>query len=185
MPENIILHKNVQSGPTNGKPRRVFRSQPIDCLDDSRVHRMLAQKGFLDEKPKKNDRGARRVRIVTKKAVNEVVYDHVTNLTWQQNGSPRYMMFLNAGSYISQLNYDKHCSFDDWRLPTLEEAMTLLEMRKNSNGLYIDSVFDTLQCAIWTADKNTTSYAWAVNFYRASCHQFLINYDSLYVRAVR
>lgn len=185
MPENTTFANTTQPTHLNGKSNRVFRSQPVEHLDDSRVHKMLAQKGFLDERPKKETRGARHVRVVTKKAVNEVVFDHVTNLTWQQNGSPKYMMFLNAESYINQLNSGRHYGFDDWRLPTLEEAMTLLEIRKNTSGLYIDSVFDNSQCAIWTSDKNTASFAWAVNFFQGSCNQFLISYDSLYVRAVR
>ncbi len=185
MPENNSLQNTIQPLRPSEKPRRVFRSQPVDCLDDSRVHKMLVQKGFLGERTNKSSRAAKRVRVVTKKAVDDVVFDHVTNLTWQQNGSPRYMMFLNAESYIGKLNSEKHCSFDDWRLPTLEEAMTLLEIRKSASGLYIDSAFDNLQCTIWTSDKNTASFAWAVNFYRGSCHPFLTSYDSLYVRAVR
>ncbi len=185
MPENITFSSTIQPTHLNGKSKRIFRSQPVEHLDDSRVHKMLTQKGFLDERPKKKNRSSRRVRVVTKKAVNEMVFDHVTNLTWQQNGSTRYMMFLNAECYINKLNSERHCGFEDWRLPTLEEAMTLLEIRKNTSGLYIDSVFDNSQCTIWTSDKNTASFAWTVNFYRGSCHQFLINYDSFHVRAVR
>ncbi len=55
--------------------------------------------------------------------------------------------------------------YHDWRLPTLEEAMSLLEPDKRNGGLFISPVFDRYQEWIWTGDKKKgANAAWNVNF---------------------
>ena len=77
------------------------------------------------------------------KTINgEVVFDETTKLTWQQSGSEKDINYDGARKYIAKLNRDKFAGKGDWRLPTLEEAITLLEREKKSNGLFIKPVFD-------------------------------------------
>jgi hypothetical protein len=94
----------------------------------------------------------------------EVVFDKTTGLTWQQSGSPPQVTYAGAEEYVRKLNYQKFAGYIDWRLPTLEEAMSLMEPEEKTGDLYIDSVFDRRQRWIWTADKQSVHLAWYAYF---------------------
>jgi hypothetical protein len=114
----------------------------------------------------------------------KVVFDGTTGLMWQQGGSSNYMKFADAHNYIRQLNSQRFAGYSDWRLPTLEEAMSLMEPEKKNGDLYIDPVFDKTQWYIWTADKVTAGVAWVVGFSYGGCNPNALDLND-YVRAVR
>jgi hypothetical protein len=65
--------------------------------------------------------------------------DRATGLMWQQAGSAEEMSFAEAGMYVAQLNAGNgFAGYRGWRLPTLEEAMSLIEPVEN------DGSFDPL-----------------------------------------
>ncbi|MCP5087084.1 MAG: TIR domain-containing protein, partial [Rhodobacteraceae bacterium] len=72
---------------------------------------------------------------------SDVIIDHATGLTWQKSGSSNYMTYQKAQEYVKQLNRERFAGFNDWRLPTIPELMSLLEPEKSSNGLYLNSIF--------------------------------------------
>ena len=90
--------------------------------------------------------------------------------------------WIEAEAYVDTLTY---AGFDDWRLPTLEEAMSLMEPKMNEHGLYIDPIFDRKQRWIWTADKHSASRAWLVHFGTGICYYHDVAHSTNYVRAVR
>jgi hypothetical protein len=112
-----------------------------------------------------------------------VVIDYATGLTWQQSGSPDSMSYTNAEKFVRDLNDKKFAGHSDWRLPTLEEAMSLMEPKKHGE-LYINPIFDHEQRRIWTADKSSAGSAWGVFFDDGYCFNLDL-YDFYYVRAVR
>jgi len=57
----------------------------------------------------------------------KLVIDHATGLMWQQGGSDGFMTFAAAQEYVQKLNREKFAGYSDWRLPTLAEAMSLME----------------------------------------------------------
>ena len=77
------------------------------------------------------------------KSINgdKVVIDDATGLMWHQNGSDEDVSWNVAKDWVRSLRY---AGYNDWRLPTVEEAASLLESSK-SNDLYIDSVFSNKQ----------------------------------------
>ncbi len=116
---------------------------------------------------------------------DKVIMDHASGLMWEQYGAKDYMTFENAKTYISNRNSDQFAGHNDWRLPTLEEAMSLMEPEQNSDNLYIDSIFDPKQKWIWTSDMKSASRAWVVYFGNGSCSSYDVGNSNDYVRAVR
>jgi hypothetical protein len=128
---------------------------------------------------------------------DKVVVDNATGLMWHQNGfsgksfayeSITIMRWDEAKEWVRNLNSRGYAGYRDWRLPTVEEAASLLESSK-SNGLYIDSVFSKKQEWIWTGDRNTgykanSEAAWEVNLrYGHVLCTYINSYSS--VRPVR
>ncbi|MBN1930744.1 MAG: DUF1566 domain-containing protein [Desulfobacterales bacterium] len=120
---------------------------------------------------------------------DKVVCDFATGLMWQQNGSTKGYW---DGEYVRKLNNMKFAGYNDWRLPTLEEAMSLMEPKKHGN-LYIDPVFDSKHRRIWTSDQSAAAPegkigSWVVFFDAGYCDfSYRIDYGqpSPSVRAVR
>lgn len=83
---------------------------------------------------------------------------------WHQSGSDKYMKWEEAKRWVKDLNQKGYAGYYDWRLPTVEEAASLLESRKNNDDLSIDPVFDKKQFWIWTGDRYGSESAWYVSF---------------------
>lgn len=160
-----------------------LRSEP-SCLNIEAVMMMLLQKGFFDSYKNEQGRGFQHQYENVKRSGAKLVIDHATDLTWQQGGSEKRMNFADAQQYVAQLNREKFAGYSDWRLPTLEEAMSLMEPEKRNGDLCIDPVFDQNQRWIWTADQAASGGAWVVGFDYGGCSHYYVHYYTN-VRAVR
>ena len=166
-----------------------LRSQAIDKLSGPEVKQMLKKHNFFCQntnwsKKWSNPDGKGIQHQYEKQHDSEVVFDGATGLYWQQSGAIDYIPYKKAEDYIAKLNRDKFAGYSDWRLPTLEEAMSLMEPTQKNGDLYIDSVFDKTQRWIWTVDKESASRPWFVGFLFGDCGGGSLD-DSTYVRAVR
>jgi hypothetical protein len=115
---------------------------------------------------------------------DKIIIDHATGLTWQHAGSDTEMTFKETKQFVNDLNARGFAGHNDWRLPALQEALSLMEARKNESGLYIDPIFDNKQRWIWTAGKDSASQVPLVNFLYGFSGSFHPDY-TLYVRCVR
>jgi len=115
---------------------------------------------------------------------DSVIFDAATGLTWQQSGSGYGSSYADAEDYLKKINAETYGGYKDWRLPTLEEAMSLMEPSANEKGLYIDARFNDTR-RIWTADQYAASRAWVVNFNSGICYYDVIDVNDFHVRAVR
>jgi hypothetical protein len=62
-------------------------------------------------------------------------------------------MRLAIEQWTTRLNVERLGGYDDWRLPTLEEAMSLTSRNIRVGGVYISELFSDHQC-IRTADRS-------------------------------
>jgi len=116
----------------------------------------------------------------------KLVFDHASNLMWQQSGS-QHINYEAAKEFINDLNKKGFAGYQNWRLPTLEETMSLMKPeRKKNDLLYIDPIFNATQFTVWTADLTQIGLraAWVVLFSEGSCYWFDF-YSTSSVRAVR
>jgi hypothetical protein len=155
-------------------------------LSDGDAKKMLKTKGFCDNSWNKNGKTYKNSYDTRDINGDKIVSDKTSGLMWQQSGSLNYRNYKKAKEYVAKLNKQNHAGFNDWRLPTLEEGMSLMEPDNKNNDLYIDSVFDKVQSYIWTSDPYTGSSdgVWVVYFSYGSCSDYGV-YGSFFVRAVR
>lgn len=83
---------------------------------------------------------------------------------WQKGGSSSGMTFEDAKQYVHRVNTEKFAGFNDWRLPTVEEAMSLMEAQ-TYDRFYIDAEFERGKSFIWTSDRATDGGIWMLYFY--------------------
>ena len=151
--------------------RLALRSHSSISLNEAEVRSMLQTLGFFDKAWHKEGKGITHLYELRESENAKLVIDHATGLTWQQSGSSNYMNYADAEKYVRDLNAKKFAGYNDWRLPTLDEAMSLMEP-KPSGSLYIDPVFDRTQNWIWTADKaDSAGVAWVAGFYDGICYR--------------
>jgi len=121
-----------------------------------------------------------------KKSINgdKVVIDYATGLMWHQSGSSNSMQWDKAKQWVRDLNSRGYAGYHDWRLPTLEDAASLLESIKR-DGLYIDSVFSNNQEWSWTGDEYDSEAAWSITFGLGGVYRDDVVDDDNGVRPVR
>jgi tetratricopeptide (TPR) repeat protein len=95
---------------------------------------------------------------------NKVVVDNVTGLMWHQSGPDDDLKWDESKEWVEDLNSEGYAGYQDWRLPTVDEAASLLESSEKNGNLYIDPVFSKKQNWIWTGDKFGSEAAWCVDF---------------------
>ena len=95
----------------------------------------------------------------------KVVNDHATGLTWMQAVHEERMNWKEAEAYVAKVNEEQVAGFADWRMPTVEELLSLMESKKK-NDYFIASVFHEELLAPWTSDvvKDAFAGAWFVDF---------------------
>jgi hypothetical protein len=91
------------------------------------------------------------------------VTDRATGLTWQQAGSDFPMTWHEACDYVEALNHKSFAKRGNWRLPTINELMTLLTDVPRAGDLCIEPVFDQNEKWLWSCDRRSFVAAWYVS----------------------
>ncbi|MDR4509831.1 MAG: DUF1566 domain-containing protein [Candidatus Brocadiaceae bacterium] len=161
-----------------------FRKIPVNELSPEMVQVVLLDKGFFDSG--RNSSGPGFIHEFEILNSGKVVHDRACGLTWQQSGSQENMTFQEAKRYIMKLNNNRFADSGDWRLPTLEESMSLMEPTKKNGNLHISPLFNQSQRSIWTSDSRRSSLPWVIWFDSGYC-DYVYNDSNVrhHVRAVR
>lgn len=98
----------------------------------------------------------------------DVVIDHASGLMWQQSGSEDAVSLKRAINYIEKLNIEeaKDAVNRGWRLPTVEEAMSIIEYGQTK---FVKKFFDIKQQFIWTADRDKNGDTLVVSLDDGQC----------------
>lgn len=152
-------------------------------LNDSEAVSMLKKKGFYDSRRTKYKK-FRNSFVQQIHNGKKVIVDQTTGLMWHPAGSARLMDFNRSIGWISSLNRNRFAGFSDWRLPTLEEAASLLVNRKTSRGLFVDPIFSSKQRQMWTGDHYDHTQVWMV-YFNEGCVDINLKQFESFVRPVR
>jgi len=159
-----------------------LREKPLADLSLETAKTMLHERSFYDNS--KNPEGKGVIHNYEENPEKRIIVDNATGLVWQQSGSQNKMPYSEADHYITNLNAQVFVGHQDWRLPTLEEAMSLMEREELHGLLRINPLFDYLQEMIWTSDKSGDTHAWIVCFNPGICGKLKVA-EGIFVRAVR
>lgn len=130
-----------------------------DALTDGDVHEILEWWNFFDAEL--NPDGSFGNRLFEND--RDTLVDSKTGLMWQRAGLD-INSFRTINRQIKELNEEKLHGYADWRLPTIAEAMSLMEPEANSKGIYLNSNFSKEQPFIFTAAKRSTGGYWFVDY---------------------
>jgi hypothetical protein len=185
-------------------PRYSLRSDSkVLSVNDAKM--MVIKRGFYcaywNELPKSNE-DAYEIPDTVDDAL--VVVDRTTGLMWQRGGSDvddsHTFTGAKARDYTDGLNAKKFAGEQNWRVPTLEEAMSL--MMPPENGIrfqmmdgrtdrllqeivHIHPVFQKNVYYIWTSDGESPGFGWVVYYVEGFCKADSLEHYFAQVKAVR
>ncbi len=176
------LGENIKQKELRVKSR--FRPTPLS-LSANDVKSMLTRNNFFEYIMNENGHGFNNDYEIQIINGDKIINDRASGLMWQAGGSVKAMKYESTKRWIDEINNDGYAGYNDWRLPTLEEAMSLMESQKLNDNLHIENVFAKKQGWIWTSDVDKgESWQWIVSFLNGGCEVFNLEVAH-YVRAVR
>jgi serine/threonine protein kinase len=92
----------------------------------------------------------------------DMVQDNNTGLVWRTCGSEFAVTWEEANNYVTTLNLERTNGFSDWRLPTVDEAITILTPFVKAGIPCTDARLNPGEQAIWTADRRSAVASWYV-----------------------
>ena len=92
-----------------------------------------------------------------------VVVDQRTGLMWQRGGLD-ITAVRSMKRKIEQLNKDGFAGFHDWRMPTMEEAMSIMDKEVNSKDIHLNLCFSKDQPFIFVDAQRKPGGYWYVDY---------------------
>jgi serine/threonine protein kinase len=97
------------------------------------------------------------------KASDATLTDLATGLTWQTAGSAYPLTWQRAHQYVQRLNEAEFEGSGDWRLPTVDELISLLKQVPRGRDHCLEAAFNPLQNRLWSCDRKSFGAAWYVD----------------------
>jgi hypothetical protein len=164
-PEAVPGHATDNTQQDEAPGRALTLRNESALVSRAEVLGMLAERNFFDASRHPAGTGLGNLYELTSIDGDAVVIDRSTNLMWQQTGSDRQYPFAQAKTEIQSLNKQHFAGQVDWRLPTIEEAMSLLTPTKQV-GIHMSPLLSPQAAPIlWTADRGGDQAIWVVYAY--------------------
>lgn len=167
--DNSVKPENMETGlPKKGEKlfgvRRINLRAAGTVLRELEVEGMAARNNFYDSRY--NPQGKFNNALVDN-GDGLTVTDQTTGIMWQRGGCD-LTTIRNVQKYVEELNRQHFAGFSDWRLPTMEEAFSLLEPEVNENGAHLHPCFSREQPFIFLADQRKPGGYWFMDFKQAT-----------------
>ncbi|MGD9200932.1 MAG: DUF1566 domain-containing protein [Chitinispirillia bacterium] len=182
-----ILSKELAIKKQSQTARR-FRAKPIHDLRPDDVKKMIADYDFFCAHSTFSSQWSNPRQMKTPDYFVPIpgdctVVDANSHLMWEREGSQRKFSIDQVSSYIDSINKINFGGFSDWRLPSLDEAMSIMVSEKRG-GVYTSRFFSSKQNTIWTCDKVNPVTSWVVRYDKGRCNFGTYKYLR-YIRLVR
>jgi hypothetical protein len=164
-------------------PRLELRSEPA-TLSTAEARIMLVRRGFYCAGINEAGKGVSHQFEQQVAGDQLVVVDHATRLMWEKIGSAAAIQgAAGAPAYAEAANDKKLAGCTGWRLPTLEEGMSIMAANKHGR-CHLDPVFDPSAAMMWTADLWPDGKRWLIYYADGSCGIENFSFHA-YIRLVR
>ncbi len=158
--ENEYFGEALPAPGTTGFTGEIATLPTEQCtLSEEQLEKIITQWNFSDTKL--NPQG--QFDNALAEADDFIIIDEVTGIMWQRSGLD-LCSIRQMTRDIAELNKDGFGGYHNWRLPTIEEAMSLMESTVNSKGLYLQPCFSKEQPFIFIAAKRTPTGYWFVDY---------------------
>lgn len=91
------------------------------------------------------------------------IQDRATGLMWEKHGSRYPLTWEHGMDHVERLNAQRYGNRTDWRLPTIDELVTLFTGRTEPGDFCQQSVFDPRKARLWSCDTKAFTAAWYVD----------------------
>lgn len=92
--------------------------------------------------------------------LNGTVEDRATGLVWEKHGSRYPLTWERSHSHVERLNRNSFGGSSSWRLPTVDELVTLFTGHNDPGEFCLETVFDPRKARLWSCDTKAFSAAW-------------------------
>jgi hypothetical protein len=159
-----------------------IRSRPRNNLSIYDAMRLIRLRGYFNKEWNDDVDGFNNECDFDVQQGDKIFIEKTTGRMWQRHTSSKFSEAKDAQDHINHLNEVEFAGYNDWRLPSLDEALTL--MRKQiDEDFFIDLLVHDRQNWILTADQDDDAF-WVVNHKYGIC-RIGQPVDGISVRAVR
>lgn len=93
----------------------------------------------------------------------ETVAHEATGLVWQRGGTPYPLTWAEARDYAAEENARRMGGRGDWRIPTVDELVSVLAPVARGRDLCIPPVFEPGRARLWSSDLRTFTQSWSAD----------------------
>jgi len=140
--------------------QQIFLPDEPTELSEEEVAQLTRQFNFFDSELNENGNFS---NYLVDNGDGLTVTDLVTGLMWQREGFD-IMSHRMLCREIDQLNNEQFAGYSDWRLPTMAEALSLMEPEKNERDQHLAGCFSSRQPFIFVAAFRNPGGYWFVDF---------------------
>lgn len=149
---------DIKSHPYDGE-KVILPSEPC-IINDDQISDVIKKWNFFDSEYNPSGNFENSFAASTSP---EVIIDQRTSLMWQRDGLD-INSIRTINKHIEELNKQKFAGFSDWRLPSMEEAMSLMEPEKNNKDIFLKPCFSKEQPFIFVAAQRKPGGYWFVDY---------------------
>lgn len=148
------------SGAQPGGLKTVPLRSTADFFSVEQVGELITTNDYFDTK---RNPGGSYANYLVDNGDTQTVTDQSSGVMWHRQGCD-IANIQRVKKYVEDLNQQTFGGYSDWRLPTIDEAMSLMEADKNIEGLHLHPCFSREQPFIFSADQRRPGGYWFVDY---------------------